>query len=205
MTYASTVPMHIIMDDKSSLPTDQSGISGLNTEALHIRPMTVADIDRVHLIDQLSFSMPWPASSYHYELTENKAALLYVGELFLEDDTSLIVAMIVTWLIMDEAHIATIAVHPTYRRLGIGRKLLSAAIKQAIERGAKMATLEVRQGNQAAIVMYTQFGFKVVGQRPRYYHDTQEDAVIMTIKGLGKEYLDWLEAPDSGPPPVTEE
>jgi len=199
------VSVHSIMDDKSSLPNEPSGVTGIDADALRIRPMTIADIDRVHLIDQLSFNMPWPIKSYHYELTENKASLLNVGEFTLNDGTPLIVAMIVTWLIVDEAHIATIAVHPTYRRLGIGKKILSAALLQAIDHGAKSATLEVRQGNHIAIDMYDQFGFKIVGQRPRYYHDTKEDALIMTVKGLDQEYLNWLQAPESGPPPVMED
>ena len=193
------------MDDKSSLPTDPSNVSCINVDTLHIRPMSLVDVDRVHLIDQLSFSMPWPISSYRYELTDNKASHSHVGEFILEDSLTIIVGMIVTWLIVDEAHIATIAVHPNYRRFGIGKKLLSASLQEAIRSGARMATLEVRSGNLAAANMYTNFGFKIAGHRPRYYHDTQEDAIIMTVKGLGQEYLNWLRAPDSSTPPVTEE
>jgi ribosomal-protein-alanine N-acetyltransferase len=197
--------MHAIMDDKTSLPSDSPSVSNIDVEALHIRPMTLTDVDRVHLIDQLSFSMPWPNSSYRYELTENKASLSHVCEIILEDNSTIIIGMIVTWLIVDEAHIATIAVHPNYRQLGIGKKLLSVSLQEAIRGGAKMATLEVRAGNMAASKLYTKFGFKVTGRRPRYYHDTQEDAIIMTVKGLGYEYLNWLIAPESNTPPVTEE
>lgn len=193
------------MDDKTSLPADPPNATGMDAIALHIRSMTLTDIDRVHLIDQLSFSMPWPVSSYRYELTENKASILHVAEFLNENQTAMIVAMIVTWFIIDEAHIATIAVHPNYRRMGIGKKLLSTALQEAIQRGAKMATLEVREGNLAAANMYTQFGFKVAGRRPRYYHDTQEDAIIMTVTGLDQEYLNWLRDPQSTRPPGMEE
>jgi ribosomal-protein-alanine N-acetyltransferase len=151
--------------------------------------MTAEDIDRVHLIDKLSFSLPWPASSYRYELFENPTSILHVIEIRQEDEAEIIVGMIVTWLIVDEAHIATIAVHPTYRQLGIGKILLFASLQEAIWRGAKLATLEVRQGNQAAINLYTQFGFLVEGRRVRYYHDTNEDALIMTVSGLDEAYL----------------
>ena len=193
------------MDDKTSLPADPPNATGMDAITLHIRPMTLADIDRVHLIDQLSFSMPWPVSSYRYELTENKASILHVAEFLNENQTAIIAAMIVTWFIIDEAHIATIAVHPNYRRMGIGKKLLSTALQEAIQRGAKMATLEVRAGNLAAANMYTRFGFKVAGRRPRYYHDTQEDAIIMTVTGLDQEYLNWLRDPQSNRPPGMEE
>ena len=192
------------MDDKSSLPTDPANLSSIDADALHVRPMTMADVERVHLIDQLSFSLPWPISSYRYELTENKASISRVAEYIIEPDSILIVGMIVTWLLVDEAHIATIAVHPNYRRSGIGKKLLSYTLQEVIDRGARMATLEVRQGNLAAYNMYTQFGLKVAGRRPRYYHDTQEDGIIMTVKGLDSEYLSWLRAPKSNTPPETE-
>jgi ribosomal-protein-alanine N-acetyltransferase len=194
-----------IMDDKSSLPFDPSNISNLRTDTIRIRPMTVADVERVHLIDQLSFSMPWPLRSYQYELTENKASLTHVAEIALANETTIIVGMVVTWLIVDEAHIATIAVHPNYRSMGIGKKLLSATLEEAIQHGAKMATLEVREGNLAATQLYTDYGFLVTGRRPRYYHDTQEDAIIMTAKGLGDEYLAWLRSPNTRQPPVMEE
>jgi ribosomal-protein-alanine N-acetyltransferase len=193
------------MDDKTSLPSDPPDLSGVSLKSLHIRPMTLVDIERVHLIDQLSFSMPWPLSSYRYELTENKASLSHVAELILEGNTPIVVGMVVTWLIIDEAHIATIAVHPNYRGLGIGKLLLTCSLQEAIRAGAVTATLEVRAGNQVAAHMYTGFGFKIAGRRPRYYHDNQEDALIMTVKGLGPPYLNWLRSPEYSPPPIAED
>lgn len=197
--------MRAPMDDISFPPSDPSSVYHINPDSLRIRPMTLVDVDRVHLIDRISFSMPWPVSSYRYELTENKASLSHVAEFFEDNNLNIIVGMIVTWLIMDEAHIATIAVHPMYRHLGIGKKLLATSLQEAIRSGANMATLEVRAGNMAASQMYAKFGFKIAGRRPRYYHDTQEDAIIMTVRGLGQDYLNWLRAPESSPPPVPEE
>lgn len=97
-----------------------------------------------------------------------------------------IVGMIVIWMIIDEAHIATIAVHPNFRRQGIARFLVTAGLDEAIKNKMKTATLEVRAGNLAAQTLYRQFGFESVGIRPRYYKDNAngvtayEDAIIMT-------------------------
>jgi len=165
-----------------------------------IRPMALDDLAQVVAIDQMSFSLPWPAHSFRYEVLDNEVSRQWVAEMqYAGPDTNLartqadpdrktseVVGMIVVWLILDEAHIATIAVHPQYRRLGIGRKLLLTALHECVAQGASTATLEVRERNLIAIDMYRKFGFEVVGRRKRYYNDTNEDAILMTLdtKGL---------------------
>jgi ribosomal-protein-alanine N-acetyltransferase len=95
-----------------------------------------------------------------------------------------VVAMLVLWLIVDEAHIATIAVHPDFRRQGIGEQVLLAALRAARAEGARWAFLEVRAGNTAAQAMYRKYGFVVDGRRPKYYKDNNEDAILMSLEGL---------------------
>ena len=145
-----------------------------------IRPMQIEDVEQVVAIDRLSFSMPWPTSSYRFELLENQTSCLWVSELNRKATPAQIIAMIVVWNIVDEAHIATIAVHPEYRQLGIGKHLLAYALKEAFQQGMHTATLEVRSGNQVAQAMYSKFGFIIAGVRLHYYQDNQEDAWIMT-------------------------
>jgi [ribosomal protein S18]-alanine N-acetyltransferase len=161
-------------------------------ETVHIRPMQPADIEAVHAIDQASFPTPWPVGSYLYEVNENTASLCLVAEIALEDNAREVVGMAVAWMILDEAHIATIAVHPHYRRQGIGCQLLTDLLEEAIGRGATTATLEVRAGNVAAQALYRDFGFDIVGRRPAYYKDNSEDAILMSVFDLDQDYLDWL-------------
>jgi len=92
--------------------------------------------------------------------------------------------VIVVWFIIDEAHIATLAVHPSYRGFGVAKCLLTTALKSALDKGMKLATLEVRANNHAAQALYRHFGFENVGQRRRYYRDNNEDAIIMTLNHL---------------------
>jgi ribosomal-protein-alanine N-acetyltransferase len=158
-----------------------------------IRPMAVSDIEQVHIIDQLSFSLPWPASAYSYELNENPLSMPWVAEINSPGAVRRVVGMIVVWPIVDEAHIATLAVHPDYRNQGIGQVILAAALREAIIKGCRLATLEVRASNTVAQRLYHRFHFEVVGSRPRYYRDNNEDALIMTVSGLGETYLSWLE------------
>lgn len=163
-------------------------------DTILIRPMRAKDLAQVHAIDKLSFSMPWSARAYAYELQENPDSTLWVAEdTGLLDKDRRIVGMIVVWLIIDEAHIATIAVQPDYRGRGIARRLLKTALVDAIQKGMIQATLEVRAQNSIAQKLYQRFRFEIVGRRPRYYRDNNEDALIMTVSNLGESYLAWLE------------
>lgn len=83
------------------------------------------------------------------------------------------------WLMVDEAHITTIAIHPDYRRRSLGELLLLSLIDIAYTIGAKWVTLEVRVSNYTAQNLYRKYGFHESGVRHRYYSDNQEDALIM--------------------------
>lgn len=91
------------------------------------------------------------------------------------------------WLMVDEAHITTIAVHPKYRGEGIGELLLLRMIDRAYEIGARWLTLEVRGSNQIAQALYQKYTFKQMGLRRHYYSDDGEDAVIMWTEPLDSE------------------
>ncbi len=152
--------------------------------------MKLEDVPRVHEIDVSSFSLPWPEKSYLFELTENPTTLALVAEITSSTSRPLIIGMVVVWVVMDEAHIATIAIHPEYRNYGYGKRLLADTMRRIIQRGVVLATLEVRKNNLLAQRMYLKFGFKMVGKRPHYYKDNNEDAVIMTVDNLGVQYLE---------------
>lgn len=96
-----------------------------------------------------------------------------------EDELRRIVGYAGLWLMVDEAHITTIAVHPTYRGEGIGELLLLRMIDTAEEIGARWLTLEVRKSNAVAQSLYRKYTFKEMGVRRRYYSDDGEDALIM--------------------------
>ncbi|MDE3089023.1 MAG: ribosomal protein S18-alanine N-acetyltransferase [Chloroflexota bacterium] len=88
------------------------------------------------------------------------------------------------WLMVDEAHVSTIAAHRDWRRRGIGELLLVAMIDSAAEVGARSVTLEVRVSNLAAQALYRKYGFQVAGKRTNYYSDNGEDALIMSTPAI---------------------
>ena len=101
------------------------------TDSILIRAMRPEDLKRVQEIDQLSFNMPWPDSAYQYELNENPHSSLWVAEDVSISDFPRILGMIVVWFIIDEAHIATLAVHPAHRGKGIAKRLVNATLAEA--------------------------------------------------------------------------
>ena len=149
-----------------------------------IRRMTVEDVPAVVELDRRSFSLPWPERSFRFELTDNPASRCWVADL-----DGMVVGMIVVWLIVDEAHIATLATHPDYRRQGIGKRLLAYALLELGREGARSSFLEVRESNLPAQAMYRKFGYEVSGRRRRYYRDNDEDAILMSLDSLRADQL----------------
>jgi len=144
-----------------------------------IRKMAIDDIPVVVELDKMSFSLPWPERSFRFELTDNPASRCCVAEI-----DGRIVGMIVVWLLMGEAHVATLATHPNYRRQGIAKKLLAHTLQYLTREGAQSSFLEVRAGNVAAQEMYRKFGYKESGRRRHYYKDNDEDAILMKLDSL---------------------
>lgn len=145
-----------------------------NPVTLRIEPMKVADLPAVHTIERASFTAPWPPESYRNDLETNRLAQYLVARV--GDEIAAYGGM---WLMIDEGHIITFAVHPAWRRQHVGERLLLAFLDLASDRGAHEATLEVRLSNLPARRLYEKFGFRPVGLRPRYYSDNNEDAIIM--------------------------
>mgnify|MGYP000524281411 CR=1 FL=1 len=140
-----------------------------------IRRMTEKDIDMVHEIEILSFSVPWSKESFIDEV-KNENAIYYVYE-----EDSKVWGFAGMHHIVDEGHITNIAVHPQKRGQGIGRLLLSALISYAKENGLVGLTLEVRSKNYVAISLYKSLGFVQEGIRKNYYSCPPDDAIIMWL------------------------
>ena len=159
---------------------------------ISIRKMEMDDIEGVSQIDQISFSLPWPKNSFRFEVQNNEAARSWVAEMQPDGKTCMIVGMIVTWLIVDELHIATLATDPGYRQHGIALKLMVHSLGAAAEEGAQKSFLEVRRGNLAAKALYQKLGYIEDGVRLRYYQDNHEDAILMSLQTIKPDLLKLL-------------
>ncbi|MCS7172527.1 MAG: ribosomal protein S18-alanine N-acetyltransferase [Armatimonadetes bacterium] len=141
---------------------------------VRIERMREQDIPRILQIERASFPTPWPPNAYRREIRENRTAYYIVARVGEE-----VVGYAGMWIILEEAHITTIAVDPAWRGRKIGERLLVALIEEARNRGARWVTLEVRKSNRIAQNLYRKYGFREVHVRKGYYTDNGEDALIM--------------------------
>ncbi len=150
---------------------------------INIRPMKTKDLTRVVKIDEASFTSPWSRVMYSIDIKNKPDTQANVAETCpaTPDEAPLIVGMVVAYFVAgDEVHIATIAVDAPFRRQGIAEILMYDVLNMFAERGAQTSMLEVRVSNQAAQALYQKFGYEVVGERPNYYSDNHETALLMT-------------------------
>jgi len=178
------------------------------TPSAILRPMTLGDIDQVVVIDRESFSAPWSANAYRFEVANRSTSHLVVVELngdvrvtglrrILSFGRSSPPGEVIgyggCWLISGEAHISTIAVRPDYRRQGLGELLLASMLKSAIRLGGEYSVLEVRESNEPAQKLYQKYEYTVIGRRRRYYRDDGEDALLMEARPLDSAYYQRVE------------
>ncbi len=136
--------------------------------------MAVRHLGRVMEIERASYVTPWSERAFLSELIQNAYAHYLVAL-----RGRAVVGYAGMWLILDEAHITNIAVHPRERGRGVGSALLEEVERRAAGFGCQRMTLEVRPSNVVAQHLYRRHGFEDRGRRPGYYRDTHEDAIIM--------------------------
>ncbi len=161
---------------------------------LTIEPMTLDDLRAVLRIETLSFATTWPHDAFASEIKDNRLAHYFIGRLGTARSGS-IVAYGGIWVILEDSHITTIAVHPDFRGRKYGEQMLQHLLREAIVRGASWITLEVRESNTLAQNLYRKYGFTVVSTRRSYYSDNNESALVMWAGNLrGALYGNRIEA-----------
>ncbi|MEB3355777.1 MAG: ribosomal protein S18-alanine N-acetyltransferase [Synechococcales bacterium] len=164
---------------------------------LQLAPLTTEDLPAIVDLDQHCFGGLWTQDGYQRELDSPASDLIGLWGQPARPALSQVSSPLTTnfeptpllgigclWAILEEAHITILAVHPHYRRQGLGRFLLGALLSRAQRRGLEWATLEVRPSNLAARHLYQSVGFTEVGRRRHYYQDSGEDAIILWRQGL---------------------
>jgi ribosomal-protein-alanine N-acetyltransferase len=139
--------------------------------------MVLADLGRVMDINQECFQHPWSADLMERELSHPWSTVLLAEA----GHGGPALGFVVFWTVHDEVHVLNLAVGAAHRRQGVARALMDEAARRGREKGARLVTLEVRKGNEAAQALYRQLGYREVGFRPGYYAEEGEDAVVMEL------------------------
>jgi ribosomal-protein-alanine N-acetyltransferase len=138
-------------------------------------PAQLEDLPELLAIELGSFNQPWSKASFLSELRKAPASLYLIRK----EPLASILGYICFWTVADEIQLLNLAVHPDYRRQGLGRLLMTFLLLRAEEKGISKVFLEVRPSNQVAIALYRSLGFKNLYRRPGYYETDGEDALVM--------------------------
>lgn len=144
-----------------------------------IRPVSESDLGEIMVIEGACFHSPWTRQNFVEEFRNSDLSI----PLGIEYDKK-IIAYAFIWILLDECHLANIAVHPDFRRMGLAKLLIDKIIVIARDRGCAKIMLEVRKSNREAIELYVKYGFFKVGVRKNYYNDgflRTEDAILMDL------------------------
>jgi ribosomal-protein-alanine N-acetyltransferase len=135
--------------------------------------MQVSDLAEILTIEEASFATPWTREMYRKELS-NRSSRPFVFRIDGE-----IVGYMCFWVVLDEAHHMTIAVHPDRRGEGIGKAIMGYLEQMSLKEDLKKILLEVGRRNVVARGLYRQCGFTAVGFRKNYYANVKDDALLM--------------------------
>ncbi|MFQ6108140.1 MAG: ribosomal protein S18-alanine N-acetyltransferase [Candidatus Aminicenantales bacterium] len=144
--------------------------------------MREEDVPEVWAIERASFSNPWHKTAFFGEIHNQPISHPFVIVHSIEKK---IIGYVIYWELEKEVQISNIAIHPDYRRMGIGEVVLRQIVSQLKEEKTRFVFLEVRPSNTAALNLYRKLEFRIVGIRPNYYSNPKEHAIIMG-KNLGQ-------------------
>lgn len=138
-----------------------------------LRPMIYEDLEQVVEIEKASMPSPWSKELFEEELKRDRARY-FVGEM-----DGQVAGYMGYWEAPEEAHIINLAIAPRFRQKGLGFQMMEYCLSFAYNKGARLATLEVRESNEAALKLYEKMNFRTVAIRKKYYSDNQENAIVM--------------------------
>jgi [ribosomal protein S18]-alanine N-acetyltransferase len=145
--------------------------TGTAEVSLEIRRLSYSDLPDVIAVERRAFPAPWSLAMFVLELS--KPTSICVGAV----NNGELAGYLICSRYHTVWHLMNVAVDLDYRRLGVASRLIEHLLGEAGDH--ERYTLEVRMSNTEAIRMYESFGFRSAGVRRRYYHDNNEDALIM--------------------------
>jgi [ribosomal protein S18]-alanine N-acetyltransferase len=154
------------------------------SSTLSTTPATLAELDGMVRIEEQSFSAPWSRKMFEAELSGNPFAQVWAAWSTGQPRRPELIGYVCFWVVFEELRLMNLAVVSSWRRRGTGRELVRRVLAWGCDNGARRALLEVRASNMAAMQLYQQAGFRVLGRRERYYTNPIEDAILMGLEPI---------------------
>lgn len=145
-------------------------------EKVTLKLMDNMDVEGVHNVSKLSLKEGWSLNEISKELSNE-----FANYIVLKTSSDEVIGFAGAWIIAEEGQITNVAIHPSYRGMGYGFKLMEVLIKHLNSKACYDITLEVRESNIIAQNLYKSLGFKSEGIRKNFYEDNKESAVIMWL------------------------
>ncbi len=141
--------------------------------AIKMEKATTKDFEKMYEIELTSYMEPWPKEMFVMDYLFNGKSEYYTAKWMKR-----VVGFIALWNEGEKLHIVNIAVHPEYRKKGVGSKLIEFAVKLAKKNSKKEIYLEVRKSNEIAQKLYKKFGFDRSKELERYYNNGENGYIM---------------------------
>jgi ribosomal-protein-alanine N-acetyltransferase len=164
--------------------------AGFTPQNWIVRSATVADLDGLVNLEEICFSVPWSRKSFDAELNGNQFSQILVVPGPVTTPEIPLLAYICVWVIFEEIRFLNLAVHPQFRRQGVGKELILEALRIGSNQGCCRGMLEVRHSNQMAKRLYESLYFKEYATRKSYYTNPTEDAILMMLEPVSRAFSD---------------
>lgn len=161
---------------------------GESDYVIHLRVASAADIAAITALEREGYEgyLAWEQEDFERDWRTNPYAVyLLLEHRSVNDDDSPLVGMVTGRFLAKKAHVSHLIVHPDFQGLGLGDYLLSHWLTFAKEEKIRQASLEVRESNFAAQMLYKKHGFTVSAKKYNYYYNNNETALLM-VRPLNK-------------------
>ena len=144
------------------------------------------DIEALAVLERRCYTHPWTTRGFRDALRRppERGLVLLARAVRAGGPERGILGYCVIETVADEVHVHNLAVRPESQGGGLGRQLLLLGLAAGARRGARVALLEVRASNSAALELYRSLDFVAVARRRNYYAQPSEDALVLRKEGL---------------------
>lgn len=147
------------------------------SNAYSLRPATPEDLPSLQAIESRVQAASWNEGHFEAELAKPYSHLLVLTD---DETDSQIAGFICFWVLFEECQILDVAVDLPHRGLGYAKRMVRAAVTEAIRQKIRKVLLDVRKSNAAAIGLYQAMGFVITQVNKNFYSDG-EDAYQMAL------------------------